>query len=73
MLIRCHIQEDPDTIDRLIADAEATYNNFRHPDPYIGKHVTHLLANTVPTIILHPPQNIISVNVLLFRSVSKDR
>ncbi|XP_077240487.1 LYR family of Fe/S cluster biogenesis protein [Tasmannia lanceolata] len=27
--------EDLDTIDRLIDDAEATYNNFRHPDPYI--------------------------------------
>ncbi|KHN33712.1 NADH dehydrogenase [ubiquinone] 1 beta subcomplex subunit 9 [Glycine soja] len=27
--------EDPDTIDRLIADAEASYNKWRHPDPYI--------------------------------------
>ncbi|XP_042485376.1 NADH dehydrogenase [ubiquinone] 1 beta subcomplex subunit 9-like [Macadamia integrifolia] len=27
--------EDVDTIDRLIADAEATHNKFRHPDPYI--------------------------------------
>ncbi|KAJ7978529.1 NADH dehydrogenase [ubiquinone] 1 beta subcomplex subunit 9 [Quillaja saponaria] len=27
--------EDPDTIDRMIADAEETYNKFRHPDPYI--------------------------------------
>ncbi|XP_044489803.1 NADH dehydrogenase [ubiquinone] 1 beta subcomplex subunit 9-like [Mangifera indica] len=27
--------EDLDTIDRLIADAEATYNKWRHPDPYI--------------------------------------
>ena len=27
--------EDPDTIDRLIANAEATYNKWRHPDPYI--------------------------------------
>ncbi|KAI9181515.1 hypothetical protein LWI28_015796 [Acer negundo] len=26
---------DLDTIDRLIDNAEATYNNFRHPDPYI--------------------------------------
>ncbi|CAN6686106.1 unnamed protein product [Malus baccata var. baccata] len=28
--------EDPDTVDRLIANAEATYNKWRHPDPYIG-------------------------------------
>ncbi|XP_030472435.1 NADH dehydrogenase [ubiquinone] 1 beta subcomplex subunit 9 [Syzygium oleosum] len=27
--------EDLDTIDRLIADAEASYNKWRHPDPYI--------------------------------------
>ncbi|XP_061368394.1 NADH dehydrogenase [ubiquinone] 1 beta subcomplex subunit 9 [Gastrolobium bilobum] len=27
--------EDLDTIDRMIDDAEATYNKFRHPDPYI--------------------------------------
>ncbi|KAM1242127.1 hypothetical protein ACFX15_033248 [Malus domestica] len=27
--------EDPDTIDRLIANAEATYNMWRHPDLYI--------------------------------------
>ncbi|XP_057456500.1 NADH dehydrogenase [ubiquinone] 1 beta subcomplex subunit 9 [Lotus japonicus] len=27
--------EDLDTIDRLIDDAEAHYNKFRHPDPYI--------------------------------------
>ncbi|KAF4375279.1 hypothetical protein G4B88_021945 [Cannabis sativa] len=27
--------EDPDTIDRLIADGEASYNKWRHPDPYI--------------------------------------
>ncbi|CAJ2642665.1 NADH dehydrogenase [ubiquinone] 1 beta subcomplex subunit 9 [Trifolium pratense] len=27
--------EDPDTIDRLIVDAEASYNKWRHPDPYI--------------------------------------
>ncbi|CAI0378341.1 unnamed protein product [Linum tenue] len=27
--------EDPDTIDRLIADGEAQYNKWRHPDPYI--------------------------------------
>ncbi|KAH1123583.1 hypothetical protein AAZX31_06G007500 [Glycine max] len=27
--------EDPDTIDRLITDAEASYNKWRHPDPYI--------------------------------------
>ncbi|KAG6761598.1 hypothetical protein POTOM_034826 [Populus tomentosa] len=27
--------EDPDTIDRMIADGEAQYNKWRHPDPYI--------------------------------------
>ncbi|KAE9603473.1 putative complex 1 LYR protein [Lupinus albus] len=27
--------EDVDTIDRLIADGEASYNKWRHPDPYI--------------------------------------
>nr|GMD46468.1 NADH dehydrogenase [ubiquinone] 1 beta subcomplex subunit 9 [Ipomoea batatas] len=29
------IQEDVETIDRMIADGEATYNKWRHPDPYI--------------------------------------
>lgn len=33
------LQEDPDTIDRLIVDAEASYNKWRHPDPYIGKQI----------------------------------
>jgi len=50
VLIRCHIQEDPDTIDRLIADGEASYNKWRHPDPYIGKRVTHLIS--LPTLFL---------------------
>jgi len=27
--------EDLDRIDRLIANAEATYNKWRHPDPYV--------------------------------------
>uniref|UniRef100_A0A2P2JCU3 NADH dehydrogenase [ubiquinone] 1 beta subcomplex subunit 9 n=1 Tax=Rhizophora mucronata TaxID=61149 RepID=A0A2P2JCU3_RHIMU len=27
--------EDVDTIDSLIADGEAQYNKWRHPDPYI--------------------------------------
>ncbi|KAG2705821.1 NADH dehydrogenase [ubiquinone] 1 beta subcomplex subunit 9-like [Juglans microcarpa x Juglans regia] len=27
--------EDLNTIDRLIADGEANYNKWRHPDPYI--------------------------------------
>ncbi|KAJ0971076.1 hypothetical protein J5N97_019035 [Dioscorea zingiberensis] len=27
--------EDLDTIDHLIADAEAQYGKWRHPDPYI--------------------------------------
>ena len=31
------VQEDLDTIDRLIDDAEAAFNKMRHPDPYIGK------------------------------------
>ncbi|KMZ57438.1 hypothetical protein ZOSMA_8605G00010, partial [Zostera marina] len=29
--------EDLDTIDRLIGEGEASYNKWRHPDPYIGK------------------------------------
>ncbi|TKY45797.1 NADH dehydrogenase of ubiquinone 1 beta subcomplex subunit 9 [Spatholobus suberectus] len=44
--------EDLDTIDRLITDAEATYNKWRHPDPYI---VPWLLV--VPSLVatqLHP-------------------
>ncbi|XP_022944758.1 NADH dehydrogenase [ubiquinone] 1 beta subcomplex subunit 9-like isoform X2 [Cucurbita maxima] len=28
--------EDLDRIDRMIADGEASYNKWRHPDPYIG-------------------------------------
>lgn len=31
------VQEDIDTIDRMIADGESQYNKWRHPDPYIGK------------------------------------
>ncbi|KAG7975875.1 hypothetical protein I3843_06G122400 [Carya illinoinensis] len=27
--------EDLDTIDKMIADGEASYNKWRHPDPYI--------------------------------------
>ncbi|OAY65127.1 NADH dehydrogenase [ubiquinone] 1 beta subcomplex subunit 9 [Ananas comosus] len=27
--------EDLDTIDRLISEGEATYEKWRHPDPYI--------------------------------------
>ncbi|KAK1296655.1 NADH dehydrogenase [ubiquinone] 1 beta subcomplex subunit 9 [Acorus calamus] len=27
--------EDLDTIDRLIEEAEVTYNKYQHPDPYI--------------------------------------
>ncbi|KAA8546040.1 hypothetical protein F0562_020509 [Nyssa sinensis] len=27
--------EDPETIDRMIAVGEATYDKWRHPDPYI--------------------------------------
>ncbi|GLT86148.1 hypothetical protein SLE2022_043080 [Rubroshorea leprosula] len=29
-----HVQ-DLDTIDRMLAEGEATYNKWRHPDPYI--------------------------------------
>ncbi|XP_021659335.2 NADH dehydrogenase [ubiquinone] 1 beta subcomplex subunit 9 isoform X2 [Hevea brasiliensis] len=28
--------EDLDAIDRMIAEGEARYNKWRHPDPYIG-------------------------------------
>lgn len=41
------IQEDVETIDRMIADGEATYNKWRHPDPYIGKfHFDLMLLKT---------------------------
>ncbi|PSS19123.1 NADH dehydrogenase [ubiquinone] 1 beta subcomplex subunit like [Actinidia chinensis var. chinensis] len=30
--------EGIETIERLIADGEAAYNKWRHPDPYIGKY-----------------------------------
>uniref|UniRef100_A0A2C9V0P6 NADH dehydrogenase [ubiquinone] 1 beta subcomplex subunit 9 n=1 Tax=Manihot esculenta TaxID=3983 RepID=A0A2C9V0P6_MANES len=29
--------EDQDAIDRMIAEGEAQYNKWRHPDPYIGQ------------------------------------
>ncbi|GFP85940.1 NADH dehydrogenase [ubiquinone] 1 beta subcomplex subunit 9 [Phtheirospermum japonicum] len=29
--------EDIELIDRMIAAGEASYNKWRHPDPYIGK------------------------------------
>ena len=31
-----NLQEDLDTIDRLITEAEAHFEKWRHPDPYIG-------------------------------------
>lgn len=31
-------QEDIEVIDRMIADGEAQYNKWRHPDPYIGMY-----------------------------------
>lgn len=31
-------QQDLDTIDRMIAEGEATYDKWRHPDPYIGEY-----------------------------------
>ncbi|CAM8986617.1 unnamed protein product [Rhodiola kirilowii] len=37
------MQENLDTIDRVIDQAEATYNTFQHPDPYI---VTYLHTYT---------------------------
>ena len=30
-------QQDLETIDRMIATGEVTYNKWRHPDPYVGK------------------------------------
>lgn len=36
-ILAVYLQEDLDTIDRLIADGEASHNKWRHPDPYIGK------------------------------------
>lgn len=38
-----NIQEDLDTIDKMIADGEAAYNKWRHPDPYIGKDLIKLI------------------------------
>ncbi|KAM3220344.1 NADH dehydrogenase [Capsicum chacoense] len=44
--------EDIETIDRLIADGEASYNKWRHPDPYIGmflyefRNKQHLCLNS---------------------------
>lgn len=32
-------QEDLNTIDRLIEEAEASYEKWRHPDPYIGNFI----------------------------------
>lgn len=50
MLACCYLntQEDLDTIDRLIADAEASYNKWRHPDPYIGKYWLDALLDSIP-------------------------
>lgn len=42
-----NMQEDLDTIDRLIADAEASYNKWRHPDPYIGKYWLDALLDSI--------------------------
>lgn len=33
----CGFQDDIETIDRMIAAGEVTYNKWQHPDPYIGK------------------------------------
>lgn len=30
------LQEDVETTDRMIADAEAKYNKWCYPDPYVG-------------------------------------
>ena len=38
ILFGVDLQEDLDTIDRLIENGEASYDKWRHPDPYIGKH-----------------------------------
>lgn len=37
LFLLADLQEDLDTIDRMIADGEARYDKWRHPDPYIGK------------------------------------
>jgi len=52
-LIDCNLQEDLDTIDRLIADAEASYNKWRHPDPYIGKTTTYEMFTVISTCVCH--------------------
>ncbi|CAL5377094.1 unnamed protein product [Camellia sinensis] len=38
--------EDIETTDRLIADGEATNNNWRHPDPYIVSKLTSFSLNS---------------------------
>ncbi|KAF1893676.1 hypothetical protein Lal_00002186 [Lupinus albus] len=43
--------EDVDTIDRLIADGEASYNKWRHPDPYIGKHEQTIIHSFIHLFI----------------------
>lgn len=37
IFIYLKFQEDLDTIERMIAEGEASYDKWRHPDPYIGK------------------------------------
>ncbi|WVZ21230.1 hypothetical protein V8G54_008552 [Vigna mungo] len=52
--------EDPDTIDRLIADAEASYNKWRHPDPYIdlSAHVTPLVGPSLSCFVIQSTSDI---------------
>ena len=47
-LLLANLQEDLDTIDRLIADGEASYNKWRHPDPYIGKSCVLVVEALIP-------------------------
>uniref|UniRef100_M1A3V2 NADH dehydrogenase [ubiquinone] 1 beta subcomplex subunit 9 n=1 Tax=Solanum tuberosum TaxID=4113 RepID=M1A3V2_SOLTU len=48
--------EDVETIDRLIADGEASYNKWRHPDPYIGLEFPYESLNLFPFFVLLSPR-----------------
>ncbi|KAK8508992.1 hypothetical protein V6N12_016836 [Hibiscus sabdariffa] len=60
--------EDLDTIDKMIAAGEATYNKWRHPDPYIVPWApggSKFTRNPVP------PSGIEIVNKGIFSNVNK--
>ncbi|MFQ6630292.1 hypothetical protein Gotur_006570, partial [Gossypium turneri] len=42
--------EDLDTIDKMIDAGEATYNKWRHPDPYIGTYCIFFVGSFVKRV-----------------------